>query len=69
MTKTRMWVARDSEGLTAFTERPKKYHLSPFDEDDFLWIAQNHDRPIPLDPALYPELTKENSPRLTELTL
>lgn len=36
MTKTRMWVARDSEGLTAFTERRKKYHLSPFDEDDFL---------------------------------
>ena len=49
--------------------RPMGCLLNPFDEDDSLWIAQNHDRPMPLDPALHTELTKENSPKLTELTL
>lgn len=49
--------------------RPMGCLLNPFDKDDSLWIAQNHDRPMPLDPALHPELTKENSPKLTELTL
>lgn len=63
MAMVKMWIARDSEGLTAFAAQPTRYHLNPFAEDDFLWMAQDGDNPIPLDPNLYAEVTIDNSPK------
>ena len=69
MKTTKVWIARDSEGLTAFAAQPTRYHLDPFDENDFLWMALGCDKPVPLDPALYPEITIDNSPKLIEIEL
>ena len=67
MARAKMWIARDSEGLTAFAARPTRYHLNPFDENDFLWMAQDGDKPIRLDPNLYAEITIDNSPKEMEI--
>ena len=69
MARTKMWIARDSEGLTAFAAQPTRYHLNPFAEDDFLWIAQDGDRPIPLNPNLYAEVAIDNSPKEMEIEI
>lgn len=67
MGKSLTWVARDSEGLTAFTAKPEKYFLNPYDQDDFIWVSTNCDKPISLNPELYPEITIENSPQKTTI--
>lgn len=58
------WIARDREGLTAFDREPIRYHLNPYDKDDFIWISQEKgERCQTLDPSLHPEITIENSPK------
>lgn len=60
----KVFLARDYDGLCAFSDRPKKYEgINPFDEDDFVWQCQTHSSLYAeLNPNLFPEVTIENSP-------
>ena len=66
-----VWIARDYDGLCAFSERPVKYEgINPFDEDDFIWQSPNYStRYAELNPNLYPEVTIENSPVLMDINV
>lgn len=65
--KTKIWIARDRDGLTVFNRKPEVVHTRTA-LDDGLWIADGGNA-TKIDDKLFPEVTYENSPVEYEITM
>lgn len=60
----KIWIARDRDGLTLFSDKPEIVHTR-MSLPDGLFMSDGNWVPLPL--TIFPELTYENSPWEFEL--
>ena len=64
-----LWIARDSDGLWLFKQKPIIDSYDKSGVPTFFWVTPSDAGELELDSALFPDVTFENRPQEVDITL